>query len=137
VLKIHTADGQTIRVDLSNPEQAREWLQRLEQDQFQKQIRGMALIEYHRVGVTCDACGLKSQGVIGTQYSLSRPQDFQNIRYEVERNRMGESHSERIVVTAGDVMLSVTAHDSQPSARALLVKSGRRRYVPRQFKDGE
>lgn len=137
MLKIHTADGQTIRVDLSDSEQAREWLPRLEQDKFQRQVRGMTLIEYHRVGVTCDSCGLKSHGSLGVQYSLSRPQDMNNVRYEVERYRMGESHSERIVVTAGDVMLSLTAHESQPSARALLVKSGKRRFVPRQFKDGE
>lgn len=137
MLKIHTADGQTIRVDLSDPEQAREWLPRLEQDKFQREISGMTLIEYHRVGVKCDVCGLKSHGALGVQYSLSRPQDLSGVRYDVERTRMGENHSERIVVTAGDVMLSLTAHESQPSARALLVKSGKRRFAPRHFKDGE
>lgn len=133
MLKIHTSDGQTVCVDLRDESQAKAWLRRLEQDKFQAQISGASLVAHHEAKATCPACGCKHSAKIGVQYSLSRPQGHDDIRYEAERVEVGDKHVERILVTAGDSMLSVVAHESQPSARIVMVRSGKRRFTPKHY----
>lgn len=129
MLKIHTSDGQTIRIDLRDPEQAREWLSRLEQDRFQASISGVSLVETHEARARCPRCDARALAQIGVQYSVSRPQGLTGVSYEVERvNGRG---GERITLFAGDVRLSLVAHESQPSARITLIKSGHRRFAPK------
>lgn len=134
MLKIHTNDGQTIRVDLSDPEQAREWLPRLERDGFQATISGVSVVETHAVSAKCPACGGKATGQVGVQYSLSRPQAFSSVRYDMEAiSGDGDKlkGADRVTMFADGVKVQLMAHHSQPSARMLLVKSGKRRFAPR------
>lgn len=133
MLKIHTRDGRTLRIDLSDPDQAREWLGRLERDSFQAEISGVSVVEHHLVRFRCDACGNKGAEQVGVQYSVSRPQGINSVRYAVELvDVSGEGRGgERVTVYAGDIRLSLMAHQSQPSARISLSKIGKLRFVPR------
>lgn len=135
MLKIHTTDGQTIRIDLRDPAQAREWLPRLEQDAFQASISGVSVVETHDVRTRCAACGGKGSGQIGVQYSVSRPQGLSGVTYEAERVSNNGRSGDRVTIFAGDVRLSLMAHESQPSARVQLVKSGKRRFAPKRHSE--
>lgn len=132
MLKIHTADGQTVRIDLSDEAQARELLSKLDSDRYQRTITGASLVETHEAKGRCRACGEKVTCQIGVQYSVSRPQAFRRVEYEVEHMPETErvKGGERIVLFADDMCLTLTAHRSQPSARVTLVTVGKRRYKP-------
>lgn len=135
MLKIHTTSGDTIRIDLADEEQAREWLAKLERDSFQAEISGVSVVEHHEVRARCSECGAKPTGQIGVQYSVSRPQGLNSVHYEVERIE-GDGKvkgGERVTLYAGDVRLVLMAHQSQPSARIILNKLGRRRFAPRRL----
>jgi len=132
MLKIHISDGQTVRIDLSDESQARELLAKLHSDRFQDSITGVSLVETHDVKARCRSCGDKASSQIGVQYSVSRPQAFRRVEYEVEHvPEAGKvKGGERIVLYADDVCLSVMAHRSQPSARVTLARVGKRRFKP-------
>jgi hypothetical protein len=130
MLKIHTSDGQTIRIDLADEAQAREWLDRLKRDDFQATISGISMVETHETRTKCAECGAKASGDIGVQYSVSRPQQFNRVRYQVEHTKAdGKAKgSERVIVFADDVRMTMTAHQSQPSSRIAMAKIGRQRF---------
>ncbi len=132
MLKIHTSDGKTVRIDLSDEGQARELLAKLRTHKFQDAITGVSLVETHDVRVNCDRCGGKSHSQIGVQYSVSRPQAFRRVEYDLEHvPEQGKlKGGERVVVYADDVCLSMMAHRSQPSARVTLARVGKRRFKP-------
>ncbi len=132
MLKIHTSDGRTARIDLSDPEQAREWLPKLERDSFQAEISGVSVVETHAVTARCHACDAKVTGQIGVQYSITRPQAFASVRYEVEHiQEQGKvKGGDRVTLFVDDVRLMLMAHRSQPSSRLTVAKIGKRRYVP-------
>ena len=132
MLKIHTSDGQTHRVDLSDPEQARAWLTRLAREDFQASIKGVSLVERHPVRGQCSACGEDSVRNMGVQYSVSRPDDFKRIFFQVEavepQGRI--KGGERVVAFIDDVRLTLMAHLSQPAARIQVSKVGKQRFNP-------
>lgn len=132
MLKIHTSDGQTHRVDLSDPEQARSWLKRLAREGFQASIKGVSLVERHPVRGQCQECGAEAGRSVGVQYSVTRPDDFKSVFFQVEavpphgRVKGGE----RVVVFVDDVRLTLMAHHSQPAARIQVSKVGKQRFNP-------
>lgn len=134
MFKIHTADGQTVRVDLSDSEQAREWLPKLARDDFQATVTGVSLVERHEAKTRCSSCGGKGRAVVGVQYSVTRPHDFGRIYFQLEdvppegRIRGGE----RAVLFVDNVRLTMMAHRSQPSVRVGLTKTGKQIYNPNQ-----
>lgn len=129
MLKIHTADGQTHPVDLADPEQAREWLTRLAQEDFQATINGVSLVERH-VLPKCQACGASSGRDIGVQYSVSRPDGVRRVFVHAEHVEANGriKGGERLTVFAGDVRLTLMAHASQPASRVTIEKIGRQTF---------
>lgn len=141
MIKIHTDDGTTHSIDLHDEHTARRWLERLGNHGFQHSIRGLSVVESHTTRGRCRECGLKSKcqacngkvgGAIRVQYSISRPVGFASTQYDVEAiPQDGEwPGGSRATVYADDVMVSLTAHKSQPSVRVTISKVGLRRYRP-------
>ena len=134
MLRIHTADGRTATVDLSDERQARDWLGRLARADVARSVTGLTLIETHAASGKCPACAARCQLPLGMQFSISRPQDFRAVSFDAEhvepsgRVRGGD----KLVLYADDVRVSIMAHADQPAVRVVLAKVGRRRYNPNQ-----
>lgn len=149
VLKIHTADGQTHRVDLGDEKQAKEWLSRLRDRSFQDSVTGISVIQdcHGRIRCTnckktgslaCKACGSAMANdaytKIGVQYSLSRPDGYGPVFYSVDKIDPEPDSKvrggERVTCFAGDSRISMMVHAGQPSVRVTLLKTGKQRYNP-------
>lgn len=149
MFKIHTNDGVTSRVDLSDEDQAKLWLQRFKQPAFQETITGISVLRkcsgHFRCGqcnrkahkIVCPTCGNVEDGAVcgtGVQYSLSKPIDFDRVFYyaehispDVEAKIRG---GERITCFADGVKVSMMVHACQSAARISLTKTGKQRYNP-------
>jgi hypothetical protein len=132
LVKIHTSDGQTHRIDFSDAEIARVWIERLRSQKFQSTITGISVVGQHETRNRCSECGAKTSGQVGVQYSVSRPQDFRAVEYEIEvvPEDGAAKGGTRVVLYVDDVRLVLTAHKSQPSARITVSKVGKRRFRP-------
>jgi len=149
MLKIHTNDGKTHRVDLSDEEQAEKWLSKLKSHKFQKFITGMSIIQdcYSRVRcpccnrtgrLICNFCGEQVPNdyntITGVQYSISKPIGYRSNFYtaeHIEHENKPKTHGgERITCFVDDSRISVMVYKSQPSARINLLKTGHQRYNP-------
>jgi len=149
VLKIHTSDGKTHRIDLSDEEQARHWLALLKQSKFQREVTGVSVVQdclgrmrctnCKRTGhLVCQSCGQtlpsNSHTKTGVQYSLSRPDGFDSVFYEVERLDPEPDSKvrggEKVTCFVGDLRATMMVHAGQPSVRVTLLKTGKRRYNP-------
>jgi hypothetical protein len=148
VFKIHTKDGETIRVDLQDEDQARELLQRLKSNQFQEQITGIAILQKCTGRFKCPTCKRSKKLVCAhcgrreplalcdknVQYTLSRPEGFDQFYYHVEdmeRDDLeGLKGAEKITCFVDDVRITMVVHREQPSTRIALLKTGRQRYNP-------
>jgi hypothetical protein len=129
VLKIHTADGQTHPIDLTDSEQAQLWLARLAREDFQASINGVSLVERHSVRGRCQTCGETAGRDIGVQYSVSRPHArrvFVHVE-AVEPNGKIKG-GERVTLFADDVRLTLMAHASQPASRVTIEKVGKQTF---------
>jgi hypothetical protein len=133
VLKIHTSDGQTHRVDLANSEEAQKWLTRLAREDFQATINGVSLVERHPVRVKCTGCGMSSCRTIGVQYSIPRPESFRKVFFDVEAVEPNGriKGGERVIVFADGVRLVMMAHASQPATRVSLTHVGKQKFNPK------
>ncbi len=132
MLRIHTADGRTTAVDLSDEQQARDWLARLSRADVARSITGLTLTNAHQAAGKCPSCGARASQPLGVQFSITRPQDFGAVsfaagRVEPEGRIRG---GERVMLFADDVRLSVMAHAEQPAVRVVLSKVGRLRFNP-------
>lgn len=149
MLKIHTNDGKTHRVDLADEEQAKVWLQRLRRRDFQDTITGISVVQdchgrircpsCKRAGhLLCQACAkpvpTDSYTKVGVQYSLSKPDGYGGVFYAAEHVESEEGSKvrggERITCFAGDSRITMMVHKGQPSVRVTLLKTGRQRYNP-------
>lgn len=149
MLKIHTSDGKTHRIDLSDEEQAHRWLPLLNQAKFQKEVTGVSVVQdclgrirctnCKRAGhLICQSCGQalasNSHTKTGVQYSLSRPDGFDSVFYEVEHIEAEPGSKvrggERVTCFVGDFRATMMVHAGQPSVRVTLLKTGKRRYNP-------
>lgn len=131
MLKIHTSDGQTHRVDLADEEQARFWVERLGREDFQATINGVSLVERHSVG-KCQECGRRYGKEIGVQYSITRPDDFRKVFFHIEYIEPNGKvkGGERVTVFSDEMRLVLMAHRSQPAARIAVSKTGKQKYNP-------
>ena len=133
MLRIHTADGRTTTVDLSDERQAVDWVRRLARADVARSVTGLVLVETHAASGKCPACGVRCQQPLGLQFSISRPEDFRNVSFDAEhvepsgRVRGGD----RILVYADDIRLSVMAHAEIPAVRVIVSKTGKRRFDPK------
>ncbi len=150
MLKIHTSDGKTHRIDLANGDQAKEWLERLKLRGFQETITGMSVVQDCRGRIRCPNCKragrlvcqscerpVPSDAVIktGVQYSLSRPDGYRGmVTYAPERIESSEDFrvrgGEKVTCFFGDSRATMMVHTGQPSVRFTLLKTGRQRYNP-------
>jgi hypothetical protein len=132
VLRIHTADGRTHAVDLSDPDQARAWLTRAKGAAFQATVRGVTLVEKHPARGACPECQQRCSFPLGVQLSISRPQEFRSVQLVAERVEASGSikGGERATLYCDDVRLQVMAHAEQPAVRITLSKIGRRSFDP-------
>jgi len=149
MLKIHTSDGKTHRVDLSDEEQAKHWLSLLKSSNFQEEVTGVSVVQdcHGRIRcsnckkpgkLVCQACGQNvpsnSNTKTGVQYSLSRPDGFDSVFYEVEliSPEIGSKirGGEKVTCFVGNLRATMMVHAGQPSVRVTLLKTGKRRYNP-------
>jgi len=116
VLCVHLASGRTLRFDLADEGQTREWRDRAGDRSFQSEVRGLTI--RHN----------------GVQYSLPRPDGFGRVFMFAERLEPDEGQKfkggERLVLQAGDVRLVVMAHEAQRASRVSLTKTGTVVYNP-------
>ncbi len=115
MLKVHLKDGRTLRFDLSDEQQARDWIANAGDLDFQSRITGVAI--HHR----------------GVQYSVPRP-DGNDVfmfaeRVEPDRERRIKG-GERLICQTGDMRLTMMVHEAQKAARVNLVRTGTQRYNP-------
>lgn len=131
MLKIHTGDGQTHRIDLADPAQAQLWLERLRREDFQATIAGVSLVESHLVKGKCSECGCESlQRALGVQYSIKRPSNVRTCSVHVEKVEADGrvKGGERVTLFADDVCLTLMAHAGQPASRVTMAKVGKQTF---------
>lgn len=116
MLKVHTVDGLTTRIDLDNPEQAKEWLSKLKQHEFQEQITALTVFDK------------------GVQYSLTRPKGFNRVFFFAEvvqaDPELKIKGGERITAQMDDTKIAIMVHQSQRAARVSAIKTGKIRFNP-------
>ena len=116
MLKIHTDDGKTSRVDFEDEGQAKAWLERLKDPRFQDRITALTI------------------AVKGVQYSLPKPAGFDQIFLHAEPVTPDPSRKikggERIVCFAGDTRVTIMVHKEQRAARVSLARVGKQRFNP-------
>jgi hypothetical protein len=134
MLRVHTADGRTATVDLSDERQAADWVRRLARADVARSVTGLTLVETHATSGRCPACGVRCQQPLGLQFSIARPEDFRAVSFDAEhveaagRVRGGD----RLLIYADDIRLSVMAHAETPAVRVVVSKVGKRRFNPNQ-----
>ena len=116
MLQVHLSDGRTLKFDLQDGVQAREWQQLAGDFEFQSTIRGVTL---------------QNNGI---QYSITRPQGFNTVWYFAEflestRDRRFKG-GERAAVQSDNVRLSAMSHNEQRALRVSLSKTGHQCYNP-------
>lgn len=116
MLKVHTTDGMTTRVDLENEDETRQWIEKLRDPAYQGSISGLTIYQK------------------GVQYSLPRPQGFSQVflcaecvEPDPDKKLKG---GERIVCVAGDVRIILMVHRAQKAVRVAVVKTGKQRFNP-------
>lgn len=133
MLRVHTADGRTTTVDLSDERQAADWVRRLARADVARSVTGLTLVETHATSGKCPACAERHQLPLGLQFSISRPEDFRAVSFDAERvEASGRVRGgDRLLVYADDIRLSVMAHAETPAVRVIVSKVGKRRFDPK------
>lgn len=131
MLRVHTADGRTVSIDLRDEEQAQEFLRDLKDSDYQEQIRALTLLQY--ADAKCKRCDDTVRWK-GLQHTVSRPEGFGRVFFHVEdvqpdpENRI--KGGEKIICFADEVRITTMAHRENPAVRFSLKKMGRHRYNP-------
>jgi hypothetical protein len=111
VLKVHTRDGLTSEVNLEDPAQLKVWAARFHNRAFQATITGLTIIQK------------------GAQYSLPRPDGFGDVTLAAEPVEAGNG-GERIILTLGDLKISLMVHNGQRAARVTVGRRWHRVFDP-------
>jgi len=116
VLKVHTSDGFTARIDLEDEEQAKAWLEKLKDPAFQQSISGITIADK------------------GVQYSLPRPHGFGQIFFHAEYVEPDEDKKvkggERLSCVSDNVRVVMMVHRAQRAVRVSVIKTGKQRFNP-------
>lgn len=116
MLRVHLADGTTLRFELSDESQAAEWIGLAGDWGFQSKIRALTI--QHN----------------GVQYSLPSPPGFERVfMYAEQLEPNGQQRfkgGERIVCQADNVRAILMVHDAQRASRLSLSKTGIQCYNP-------
>jgi len=114
MLWVYRADGATLKFDLADDGQRKNWA-RLESDaDFQSGITGLAL-HYN-----------------DDLQTLTGPVNARRLRYKAEYGKRKKSIFERIIMEYDDSIISITAYrnGAVPRVTATRIKRGRIRYKP-------
>lgn len=111
MLKVHTTDGLTVEVDLEDERQFKEWFAKFHDRAYQATITGLTIVQK------------------GVQYSLPRPDGFENVALIAEPVDAGKG-GERIVLTVGDLKIKLMVHNGQRAARVAVVRRWHRVFDP-------
>lgn len=146
MFKLHTKDGLTKRLDLSDEQNEKDLSDLISDSDFQKKITGVSIVQNcsghfkcpvckKTTELTCSVCGQPSQTIscnTGIQYSLSKPVGFENAFYNIERIEANGKvkGGERVTVFVGDLRITLMVHASQLAAKISLAKVGKQRYNP-------
>jgi hypothetical protein len=145
MLKIHTADGKTTRIDLRDGEQAKWFLGQLKRSEFQRTVTGVSVVQDATSKARCPSCNCANElscgkcgkrhaeirTTTGVQYSLTRPEDVEPVFYQVEQVEVeGSRGGARVTCFAGEARIVMMVHRGQPSVRVTLSNPGRQRYNP-------
>jgi hypothetical protein len=116
MLKVHTTNGKTHKIDLRDEKTANEWARRLVDPAFQATISSMSISQR------------------GSQYTLGRPLDFResDIHFAMEEIKPEGKWQggEEITGFFGDVRVSMLVHNSQRAARVMVTRTGKRIHIP-------
>lgn len=116
MLRVHLADGRTLRFDLQDEQQAARWAEYAKNATFQQAIRGLTV--QHN----------------GVQYSLPRPDGFERVWLSAELLPPDQAQrfkgGERLICQADQSRMTLMAHDAQRAARVSLSKPGVQCYNP-------
>lgn len=116
MLEIHTRDGLTTKVDLADPDQAREWARRMADPRYQGEITGLTVSH------------------LGVRYSVPRPQGFEPVAFFAEQIDPDPDRKlkggRRIICHAGQVRAVAMVHEAQRAVRIQLARYGKQRYSP-------
>lgn len=146
--RIQTSDGLSVRLDLSDEDQARAWLTKLKDPNFREMVSTIAVIQQcsgkwrcpeckQSKRLVCSGCrqnGRQAECAKQIQFVMSRPEGFDQKFYHIEqldRDVAEKIHGgQRITCFVDDVRLTITTHADQPAARISLLKTGKQRYNP-------
>ena len=146
MFKVHTKDGLTKRLDISDEQDEKDLSDLISNQTFQKKITGVSVVQHcsghfrcpvcKKSGdLVCSVCGQPSQTITcntGIQYSLSKPIGFDDVFYNVERIEPNGKikGGERVTVFVGDLRITLMVHASQLAAKISLARVGKQRYNP-------
>lgn len=146
--RIQTNDGLSVRFDLDDEEQAREYLAKLKDPDFREMVSTIAVIQQcsgkwrcpeckQSKRLICNGCrqkGRQAECAKQVQFVMARPEGFDQKFYHIERLEKdvveGMHGGHRITCFVDDVRLTITTHANQPAARISLLKTGKQRYNP-------
>lgn len=145
MLKIHTKNGDTLRLDLNDENQASSILTQLKNKKFQEEITAVSILKTCDGRQRCNVCGRPVRSVCDNcgeekerlncstlfQLSLPKPVNHKNTFYyfekiELENNKGGE----RLVCFSDEIKISLMVHSGQPAARLGIVKIGEQKFNP-------
>jgi hypothetical protein len=149
LLKIHTCDGKTTKLDLQDEDKAEYWLKLFRQRKFQETITGITVVQEccgrfkcpecnRSAKLYCSNCDTQVNGSsckMGIQNSLSKPVGFDEVFYIVEKTEADFSRkikgNKKVICVADNCEIVMTVHDNQPASRVTLTKQkGVRRFNP-------
>lgn len=151
MIRINIKNGETFKLDLNDEAQAKRLLSLLQNWDFQEQITAITTLrQYSRkhrcpnrgcrnlVTTVCPSCGvIQDNGSFkytGNQYTLTRPQAFNNVNFGVELIPSNTDDAtrgiEKLICNAGGVQLMISTYGNQPSTRVTLREIGEQRYNP-------
>jgi hypothetical protein len=120
VLRIQTADGQTVQVDLNDAEQAKRLLSVVHADRLPENVTGLVM-----------ASPIEAQQV---QVAVSIPKGFRNVEFgeAIWSPPQGRSKGyERLVLFCDDIQIAALIHSESPAVRLSVERVGFRRHPPK------
>jgi hypothetical protein len=145
MIRIHTRNGNTTRVDMSDSKQAEWWINQLKDPVFQSNITGITVGRQCNGKLRCTSCSRKlycpncgsNEHVecnVGVQFSLSRPVGFKQVKYFFEHVEPDPSKKlkggERVLCLAGNTKINMMVHANQLASRTILSNVGRQTFDP-------
>jgi hypothetical protein len=112
MLKVHMSDGLTADVNLDDEAQFKEWANKFADPIFQASVTGLTITQK------------------GVQYSLPKPQGFQEATLTAEPVSIGKG-GERIVCLSDNMKIQLMVHSGQRAARVAIKHRWKQVFNPK------